>query len=52
MTTEQPLETLYDVVGSAGDPPRDIAVAFALGAIVVLVLIWLIIPGLLIGFIF
>jgi hypothetical protein len=52
MTTEQPLETLYAVVGGAGDPPRDIARAFAVGAIVVLVLIWLIIPGLLFSILF
>ncbi len=52
MTTQRPLETLYDVVGAAGIPPRDNAWAFALGAVAVLILIWLVIPGLVIGVIF
>jgi hypothetical protein len=49
LTTEPPLQTLYEVVGSAGVPPRDHAWAFALGAIGVLIVVWLLMPGVVIG---
>lgn len=49
MTVERPLATLYEVVGNAGIPPRDNAWAFALGAVAVLILLWLIIPGAILG---
>jgi hypothetical protein len=52
MTIDPPLETLYDVVGKAGEPPRDNAWAFALGAIGALLLLWLIVPGVFLGILF
>jgi hypothetical protein len=52
MTIDPPLETLYEVVGKAGEPPRDNAWAFALGAIGALLLLWLIVPGVFIGILF
>jgi hypothetical protein len=49
LTTERPIEILYDVVGSAGVPPRDHSWAFALGAIAILIVILLVIPSLVVG---
>ena len=44
LTTDQPIRVLYDVIGAAGDPPRDQSYLFALIAIVLLVLAALAIP--------
>lgn len=44
LTTDQPIKVLYDVIGAAGDPPRDQSYLFALVAIVLLVLAALAIP--------
>ncbi len=40
-----PLEWVYRVVGGAGDPPEDHSRTLAIGAFVVMTLIWLIIPA-------
>ena len=45
LTSDQPMRTLYAVVGAAGDPPKDQSVAFALIAIVAMTVAWLIIPA-------
>lgn len=44
LTTQQPVQMLYEVIGAAGDPPRDHSYKFAVIAIVLLVLASLAIP--------
>jgi hypothetical protein len=44
LTTQQPVQVLYDVIGAAGQPPRDHSYQFAVIAIVLLVLASLAIP--------
>jgi hypothetical protein len=44
LTTQQPIKVLYDVIGAAGDPPRDRSYHFAIVAIVLLALAALAIP--------
>lgn len=44
LTTDQPVATLYECIGAAGDPPRDQSYNFAAIAIVLLVLSWVVIP--------
>jgi hypothetical protein len=44
LTTQQPVQALYDVIGAAGDPPRDQSYQFAVIAIVLLALASLAIP--------
>jgi hypothetical protein len=44
LTTEQPVQVLYDVIGAAGKPPHDQSYLFALLAIVLLLLAALAIP--------
>jgi hypothetical protein len=42
--TSQPIAVLYETVGAAGTPPRDESYNFAVYAIVLLVLSWIVIP--------
>lgn len=44
LTTQQPVQALWEVVGAAGDPPRDHSYQFALVAIVLMVVAALAIP--------
>lgn len=44
LTTQQPVEVLYEVIGAAGNPPRDESYLFALVAIVFLLLAALAVP--------
>ena len=44
LTTEQPVQVLYDVIGAAGSPPRDQSYVFAVVAIMLLLLAALAIP--------
>jgi hypothetical protein len=44
LTTQQPVQALYDAIGAAGDPPRDQSYALAIVAIVLLLLTALAIP--------
>lgn len=44
LTTQQPVQALYDVIGAAGNPPRDHSYNFAVIAIVLMVLSWVVIP--------
>lgn len=52
MTTDIAFASLYRVVGAVGKPPRDFAWIVALGAIAILLLLWVIIPGSLLGVFF
>jgi hypothetical protein len=45
LATRAPLQTLWDVIGSAGRPPRDQSKKFAVVAIVVTTLTWFVIPA-------
>ena len=45
LATRAPLQTLWDVIGSAGMPPRDQSKKFAVVAIVVTTLTWFVIPA-------
>ena len=42
-------KALYEVIGDAGDPPKDQAKMFAVIASLLLLAIWIVVPGLLIG---
>jgi hypothetical protein len=44
MALDQPLKILYDVVGAAGNPPRDQATSFALVSLIVMGLAAVAIP--------
>ena len=44
LTTQQPVEALWDTIGAAGDPPRDHSYHFALIAVILLVVAALAIP--------
>jgi hypothetical protein len=44
LTTQQPVQALWDTIGAAGDPPRDHSYHFALIAIILLLLAALAIP--------
>lgn len=45
LATHRPLGVLWQVVGSAGRPPRDQSRKFAIVAIVLTVVAWLVLPG-------
>jgi hypothetical protein len=45
LTTDQPMKTLYSMVGAAGNAPKDQAIRFALVAIVAMAVAWLVIPA-------
>lgn len=45
LTTAEPLATFWRVMGACGNPPRDQARQFALYAIVVMLVAWLVIPA-------
>ncbi len=44
LTTDQPVQVLYDAIGAAGDPPRDQSYNFAVIAIVLMVLAIFVVP--------
>lgn len=44
LTTEQPMRALYEVVGYAGNPPKDDAYQFALIALIGMAVAWVVIP--------
>lgn len=46
LTTDQPIQALYDTIGAAGNPPRDQSYNFAVIAIVLLVLAVVVVPPL------
>ena len=44
LSTQVPARVLWDAVGSCGDPPKDQSFLFALIAIVLAVLAWVLVP--------
>lgn len=44
ISTDQPVRALWETIGAAGKPPRDESYDFAVYAIVLLVLSWIVIP--------
>ena len=44
LTTDQPVQALYDAIGAAGDPPRDQSYNFAVVAIALMVLAVVVVP--------
>jgi hypothetical protein len=44
LSLEQPVAALWDVVGAAGDPPKDQSAKLALGALVVMGLTAVVLP--------
>lgn len=44
LTTDRPLEALWETIGFAGNPPRDRSFDFAIYAIVLLILSWVVVP--------
>jgi hypothetical protein len=45
LSTEQPIKALYETVGACGNPPKDDSYNFAVIAIVLLVVAWIVIPA-------
>ncbi len=44
LTTDQPMKALWETIGAAGTPPKDASYSFAVIAIVLLVLLWVLVP--------
>ncbi len=44
LSTEQPMKALWETIGAAGNPPHDSSYDFAVYAIVLLVLAWVLVP--------
>ena len=44
LSTDQPMKALWETIGAAGKPPRDESYNFAVYAIILLVLAWIVIP--------
>jgi hypothetical protein len=44
LTTDQPMKALWETIGAAGNPPKDASYSFAVYAIVLLVLLWILVP--------
>ena len=44
LSTDQPMKALWETIGAAGNPPRDESYNFAVYAIILLVLAWIVIP--------
>lgn len=44
LSTDQPIKALWETVGAAGRPPRDESYNFAVYAIILLVLSWIVVP--------
>ena len=45
LSTEQPIKALYETIGACGNPPKDDSYTFAIYAIVLLVMAWILIPA-------
>jgi hypothetical protein len=45
LSTEQPVKALYETIGACGNPPKDDSYTFAVYAIVLLVLAWILVPA-------
>ena len=44
LSTDQPMRALWDTIGAAGKPPKDESYNFAVYAIILIVLAWIVIP--------
>ncbi len=44
LSTEQPMKALWETIGACGQPPKDQSYDFALYAIILLVVAWLVVP--------
>lgn len=44
LSTDQPMRALWETIGAAGKPPRDESYNFAVYAIILLVLAWIVVP--------
>jgi len=44
MTTDQPMSNLYQVLGNCGQPPRDQSKIFAIIALLLMIIAWVIVP--------
>ena len=44
LSTDQPMKALWETIGAAGRPPRDESYNFAVYAIILLVLAWIVVP--------
>jgi hypothetical protein len=44
LSTDQPMKALWETVGAAGNPPKDGSYDFAVYAIILLVLAWVLVP--------
>ncbi len=44
LSTEQPMKALWETIGAAGNPPRDSSYDFALYAIILTLMAWIVIP--------
>ena len=45
LSTDQPIKALFETIGACGNPPKDDSYTFAVYAIVLLVLAWVLIPA-------
>lgn len=45
LSTDQPMKALWETIGAAGNPPKDASYDFAVYAIVLLVLLWIVVPA-------
>jgi hypothetical protein len=45
LSTEQPVKALYETIGACGKPPGDDSYTFAVYAIILLVLAWILVPA-------
>lgn len=44
LSTDQPIRALWETIGACGNPPRDSSYSFAVYAIILLVLTWVLVP--------
>jgi len=44
LSTDQPIRALWETIGACGNPPKDSSYDFAIYAIVLLTLTWLLVP--------
>jgi len=44
LSTDQPIKALWETIGAAGKPPRDESYNFAVYAIILLILSWIVVP--------
>ena len=45
LTTERPMQALYQTIGAAGNPPGDNALQFALYSLIAMAVAWVLVPA-------